>query len=378
MSESEKKNLSIAINHKYFTTSFIDFLAYTKSKSNEHVNKLNKNHLKLRSVCDDLTVGFGEDNKEFDQGRIIKKVYKVLTQNLDKIYPEPDKSIFTMKNTKNEIVTIIPGLDIGLVANMFGVEDVNKVWGNIYLMYISSVGMISTINTHKKDERLSSVIPKLKEKIISMGLLSEESKLFDSYIGTTNDEYNVKNMFEAVGDFKAPSGPSMEDMFKLAGMDKLVNIDQLNDQLKNIKQDDILEATNSITKLLGAEGDNDIAETCKTLVEGIVNDLRENPSGGIQNMFETAKAVTEKVGSKIDKNKMKKTASQVSNFLKNGEDNLKNLKDEKGNPLGGDLMKSLEGPLKMVAQMQEGKQFNMADFAGLAKQLSSMMGGMKK
>jgi hypothetical protein len=389
MSESEQKNLSIAINHKYFTSSFIDFLNFIKTKSCEidfdkldlslKINqRLHKNHTKFRLVCDDLIFGFREDNDDFDQGRIIKKIYKTLTQNLNKLYPDVDISLFKMKNEKNEIITIIPGLDIGLVSSCFSSDDFNKVWGNIYLMYISSVGMVSTINSHKKESNVSTIVPKLKQKIIDMGILTEESKLFNSYIGTTNNkEYNVSNMFENVGKIKEPTGPSMDDMLKMTGVDKILNVDVLNEQLKNIKQDDIVEATNSITKLLGADGDSDVSETCKTLVEGIVNDLRANPSGGIQSMFETAKSVTEKIGSKIDKNKMKKTASQVSNFMKNGESNLKNLKDESGNPIGDKLMASLEGPLKMITSMQDGKTPNMSDYAGLAKQLSAMMGNFK-
>jgi hypothetical protein len=385
MSDIEQKNLSIAVNHKYFTSSFINFISFVKSKSNEiKLNELDlsekanerihRNHTKLRSVCDVLINGFKEDSDDFDQGRVIKKVYKVLTQNLDKLYPEFDKSLFTMKNEKKEIITIISGLDIGLISNMITDEDKNNVWGNMCLMYVASVGMISTINSHKKEGRVSEFVPKLKEKLLELGILDEESKLFNGYIGlSNNEEYNIKNMFESVGNLKAPTGPSMEDMFKLSGIDKLVNMDQLNEQLKNINQDDISEATDSITKLLNSEGDSDVAETCKTLIEGIVNDLHENPGGGIQSMFQTAKSVTEKLGSKLDKNKMKKTAAQVSTFMENGEANLKNLKDEHGNPIGDKLMESLQGPLKMISQMQNGKGVNMSDFAGLAQSLGSLM-----
>jgi hypothetical protein len=70
---------------------------------------------------------------------------------------------------------------------------------------------------------------------------------------------------------------------------------------------------------------------------------------------------------------MKKTAAQVSTFMENGEANLKNLKDEHGNPIGDKLMESLQGPLKMISQMQNGKGVNMSDFAGLAQSLGSLM-----
>lgn len=376
------KKIEIQVHHKYFTTSLTEILNLLLKQSHEiDFDKLDvsvkqnvkviKNHTKLRSVCNDLKKGFMSNEQcEFDQGRIIKKIYRVLTQNLDKLYPDPDKSLFTLKNDKGETVTLIPGLDMGLVTGSLNEENTTMLWGHIYMLYVSSVAMISAINNHKKEGKVWEIIPKIKEKVTKMGMFG---KSFNPFVGLMQEttEYNVKTMFEKVDDLKAPAGPSMEDIFKMTGVDKLVDVNQLGDQLKNVKQEDIDEATSSIAKLLGAEYDNDVKEVCGTLVEGIVNDLKANPDGGLKSMFDTAKSVTEKLGPKIDKGKMKKTASKLTHFLKNGESNLKNMKDDKGNPIGEKIMESLKIPLKLAETMEGKRQPELADYKALMEQVSN-------
>ena len=95
----EKKNTEIQFNHKYFSVSFIEFLdiVYNKSISIDLNDldvtikknvKMIKEHTKLIQVCLELKKGFSEKYDDFDQGRIIKKIYKVLTKHIDKIYPD--------------------------------------------------------------------------------------------------------------------------------------------------------------------------------------------------------------------------------------------------------------------------------------------------
>lgn len=376
------KNIEIQVHHKYFTASLVEILDLLLKQSHEiDFDKLDvsiknnvkviKGHTKLRSVCNDLKKGFESSyQSEFDQARIIKKIYRVLTQNLDKLYPEPDKSLFTLKNDKGEIITIFPGLDMALVTNALNDEDTKTLWGHMYMLYISSVGMISAINNHKKEGKVWDIIPKMKEKVTKMGIFG---KSFNPFIGLMQDdtEYDVKTMFDKVDEIKAPSGPSMEDVFKMTGVDKLVDVNQLGEQLKNVKQEDINDATMSIAKLLGAEHDNDVKEVCGTLVEGIVSDLKANPEGGIKSMFETARSVTEKLGPKIDRSKMKKTATKLTTFLKNGESNLKNMKDEMGNPIGEKIMESLKIPLKLAESMEGRGQPALSDYKDLMDQVNN-------
>lgn len=383
MSENQEqdtqRNFNIAVNHKNFSDSLIEILNIISKKSNDlNLDELDpskmKNHTKLRGVCEDLKNGF-KDKEGYDQGRIIKKIYKVLTKYLDKLYPEPDKSLFTLKNENDETITIIPGLNMNLVISLMDEEEMKQVWGHMYVMYISSVGMISAINSHKKEGKIWEVIPKMREKVTKMGLI------FNPFVGIVQDKddnYDVQTMFEHVDQFEKPVGPSVEDIFKLSGIDKLVDLEQLNEQLKNVKQEDVEEATSTITKMLGADNNSDVKEICSQLVGGIVEDLKMNQTTGIKDMFNTAKNVTDKIGSKLDKKKMKSTAVALSSFLKNGENNLKNMKDNEGNPIGDKIMNSLKGPLEMAQALESGKMPDMMQYAKLFEQMQGMNKGMNK
>lgn len=383
------KKMRIMTHHKYFTDSFIEIINIVLKKSNE-VNfddvlndksklKLYNGHIKLRTVCNDLINGFSNDD-QYDQGRIIKKIYKVITMYIDKFFPIPSKELFTLKNNDGAIITIIPGLDINLVTSIMNNEEMENLWDYMYVMYISSVSIISLINEHKKG-KVYEILPQMRERVIKSGVLHRGSKFGNPFFGVNGlssdsdslpDQYNIDSMFSNVDQIEIPKGDLMENLFQMSGVEKLIDINQLNEQLKNVKQEDTQEATKSITKLLGAENDKDVAEVVSTLVEGIVEDLKANSDKGMQGMYETAKTVSKKVGSQIDSNKMGKTIEKLSAFMKDGQSNLKNLKDDKGNPIGEQLMNSLKGPLEMAQKMGNGKNGSVPDFSNMASLFSQV------
>lgn len=389
---SNARELKIITHHKYFTASFIEILNIIQNKSQEiQLEKLDitdktnmklfKGHTKLRSVCDDLKSGFLNDN-EYDQGRIIKKIYKVLTQQMDKFYPNPSKELFVQKNQEGAIITIIPGLDVSLVINMMNDQEMNNLWDYMYVMYISAVSLISLTNEHKKG-KVFEIIPQMRERVVKSGVLHRGDKMMNPFFGLMSEAsesaYNVETMFSSVDEMQSPNGDMMDELLKMSGVEKLVDVEQLNSQLKNVKQEDIDEATRSITKLLGAEGDKDVTEVCNTLVGGIVEDLKENSNKGVQGMFETAKKVSEKYGKNIARDKMGKTVDKLASFMKDGENNLKNMKDEKGNPIGEKIMSSLKGPLEMAQQFEKGANGmpNFANMASLFQQVSGAVNNIK-
>jgi len=256
---------------------------------------------------------------------------------------------------KGETVTIIPGLDLGLVVKSLNEDELKILWGHFYMMYISSVNMIAEINNHKKEGKIWEILPKLRDKVIKSGLIiGKDKKSFNPFIGLyqmqETGEYDVNKMFTNVEELKTgqSAGMTMEDIFKMTGVDKLVDVGQLNDQLKNCKQEDIDDATENITKLLGAEKDGDVKDVCHTLVTEIVSDLKTN---GLTSMFDTAKSVSQRVGKTMDKNKMRKTANQLNEFMSHGEEKLKGLKNEKGENIGSKIFDSLKIPLQLAQSM---------------------------
>lgn len=384
------KKLQIVTHHKYFTAAFIKILDILLDKSNTiNLNELNhenktelklfKNHTKLRSVCNELKYGFSSES-EYDQGRIIKKIYKVITSHIDKFYPNPQRELFTLKNEEGAIITIIPGLDINLVTSMMTDDEIKNLWDYMTVMYISSVSIISLVNEHKKG-KITELLPMMRKKVAESGVLSRGLGLSNPFMGLSSDvisseKYDIDTLFQNIESIEAPTGDIIENLFEMSGIEKLVDLKQLNEQLKNVKQEDIEEATRSITKMLGAEEDSDVAEVCESLVEGIVGDMKLNSDKGIHGMFDTAKKVSKTIGQKIDKNKMGKTVDKLASFVKNSESNLKDMKDDKGNPIGKEIMEKLKGPLEMAQKMGK-NQSGMGDFTNLAS-LMSQVGDIAK
>lgn len=376
MNEMEKnaKNLELVINHHYLRTALLQILDMSIKKSKELVDmiesyesievqrpdiiyiknaKVKKAHERFRKTSQELIDGFTNTNSDsdFDQGKIIKKIYKTVTQYLDKLLAEPNSDItmFSERNSDGKIVTIIPGLDLNLVVKHFSEEELTMFWGYFYVVYISAVKMITEINSHKKNSKVWEAIPKIQERIQKLGLTSgKDSKLFNPYVGLTGDTAtDINSLFSNVGGgiINDPSAMTPEGLLAKLGIENMLDLEKIKDQLNNIKEEDKQEAVKNIVNLLGANGDSDITDICSQLVGGIVEELKTN---GLKDMFSTAQAVTSKLGQNLDKNKMKKTAKQLGSFVKNGQSNLKNLKDSNGNPLPSGLINNLSLPMNLL------------------------------
>lgn len=386
-----QKNFNILINNKHFITSLTEILNILSNKSKEinideldlnlkHNVILYKDHVRLRKSCAALIHNFTSPNPEngFKEGPIIKKVYKTLTQYMGHFFPNSSNELFCLHNENGAVVTIIPSIDFGLVTKHMSENELTNLWGYLYMLYISTVGMIVEANKHKKEEKVGENLPEMREKVTKMGLM-KDGKIFNPFVGlhTESGNYDVETMFSNI-DKTAPTGPSMEDMMKLTGVDKLIDLGQLKEQLNNVKQEDIRDATKNITQMIGAEGDQDVDDVCSTLVGEIVKELKANPNAGLQNLFDITGKITGNLGNKLDKQKMAKTATKLMGFLQNGESNLKNLTDNQGNPIGEQIMKSLEGPLKFAQNFQPGQTPSLAQCQNMMMQVNETVSRIKK
>jgi hypothetical protein len=292
------------------------------------------------------------DNTGVDQGRIIKKVFKTLKDNVENLKTK-DVALFTKRNSDGKIMTIIPGLNLGLIVPYFSEEEVSRLWQYVYMMYVSSLRMIYMVNETRKKPELMETLDVFEKDLAKSGMLVC-GKVFNPYVGLGADSIHDMDelMKSAEGIKKTDSVMNAGGLLGMLGIDKLMDGDKLSEQLKNISQSDIDEATKNITDLLGASGDSDVSEVCSTLVNNIVADLKEN---GLESFSTVADRVSEKIGNKFDVNKMKKTALKMGNMMNDSENKLKNLKDKDGNPIGEDIMKHLSIPLGLAQSMGLGK-----------------------
>jgi hypothetical protein len=367
---TQNKNFVMAVNHKYFTNSLLQILNLVEEKSNNIIadmienyekgaqsepdytkTKKYKAHITLQQTCKTIKNGFSQYSEHYDHGKVIKKIYKVLTQNLDKFFPEQDNSLFQVKNEKNELVTIIPGLDINLVLKQkfMSEENMKFLWGNLYMMYVSSASMILTLNSEsKKTEKVKELLPQMRVKIVEMGVTQD-----NPFVGLNVEtgEYDVETMFTN-SDIPQQdlSGMSTEDMLKMSGINKLFDMKELTKQLEELDDATIEKSAKDITKIIGADGDSDIGKICDTLVKNAVSELKNSKDGNID-IFGIARTVAQNVGKNMKKEDFEKTANHFNNFMANSQENFKNMKDENGNPISENLLNSLNIPLQMAKMM---------------------------
>lgn len=362
---SEKsEDLEFVVNHRHFVTGLVSILDMLKDKSIEvcdEKSKKAKYHKDLQNACDKILKQYrktSEDHEQLEEGKIIKKIYKTLSSNIDML-KEKDGNLFTIKDQAKRIVTVIPTVNIALVYGVFDEDERKKFWQYLYLLFIASAKMVHSANKEKsKSEKLAKLmenVEKLEKELTKTGL-TIKGMLFNPFIGIGSDKdtsnYGVNELYSGEGvSASGIPGLDINMVLQQLGVSDTVDMDKLNEQLKNITEDDITDATKNITKILGADNDPEVADVCNTLVRSIVENLRDN---GVNDMIGTLTSITESVGKTIDPAKMKKTAASMNSFMSNSESKLRNMTDEKGNNIGEKLYQTMGTPLKMAQAMGQG------------------------
>ena len=367
---SENKNIVSQIH--LFTASSIcmlnilrDALQRTNDNNNDNDNsdKFNQrdeiSYSKFMGASKKYIDSITRNDEEFDYARFIKKAFTTF-KNKEQCCQllKKDKALFDVRDTENKIVTILPGIDIRFGYKYLTNDEINKFWQYLYLFSCSVFNMIKINNEDKfnnseKYEIVRETNTKMQQELSMTGIMFN-NQVFNPFIGltdhsmnganknenTTNQNYGFEDMFTGAN-LPSLDGPSIsiDNILKMLQVDKIFNENKLNDELKNISDSQINEATDRIIELLGAGGNSDIKEVCGTLIQDIVESLRTN---GINNISKTLKDVTDKARNIIEPNKMIQTAESMKSFMANSQDKLKDFKDPNtGNPIGESLMKNL-------------------------------------
>lgn len=310
--------IEIGLNYKLFTSSIVLLSKFILEKINKQEDK-NKTFIFIVDVCDKLINTYEGLPIEKDDGTIIKKVYTVLKNNIELLCNQ-DEKLFNKRNAKNKIITFIPGLDLRVIYKLLNDEDKQTVWNYIKLIFISVVKLIYSSNKTKCDENIVNICNDFEKDLIKKGININVMK-FNPFVGVSANNNHLIDINQI------NSETDINNMFNMLNIDKLIDIEQLKDQLSKLSDTDIKSTTSNITSMLG-NADEDVQEVCSTLVQNLVEDLKVN---GMQNLFQTLKNVSEKVSTKVDVNKIKKTAGVMNGFVEKSEQHFKNLTDEHGN-----------------------------------------------
>ena len=351
--EKEENNKLLFINQSYFVYSVMTLVKLLKEVAETLVqdNKVPENkvevHKKFRQTCDDIIAEYqsssGLDDSTVDHVKIIKKVFYVLKDNTELIKTK-DSKLFTVKNNENKITTIIPGLNINLIYQYLSEEQTSEVWTHIYTMFVSSVTMVyaNTSQSRHKKHVLETVDFCKKE------LAKSSNPMINVFMGLGSSGANLDLESLMNKDIIIPGTEANTGLLGSLGVDKLMNLDNLSDEIKNFTENDVNETIDTLGGLLG--NDSDIKDVCSTMVKTVISDLKTN---GLENIFDVAKRVSSQLSGLIDPNKMAKTANKMTDLMSSNSDKLKDLKDDNGNPIGEQLFNQFKATVDMANKMNK-------------------------
>lgn len=356
----ENTSLMMKKSHELFMASTALLLNTIKSNVTDVNKQIRKNTDKFYDalVAKKFTVE--------DIGGIIKKTFTVISSNIQ-LLKDQNTKLFKLrenKNNKSLRVTILPGIDLEEAYNLIGDDARALLWKYVKSLYVASSRLILMVNkTGFSDDiiqKTNDVSNNFNQQEIfttfhttfpDSTLIDKED--FDPFIGvganvgagfSVNDIVSVSKSSNQGG---SATDTGLSSMLKMVGADKMLNLEDLSNQLKNINQKDINDATDNIKKLLGNNIDEGTSEMISIMLNDITQELKtDNLTKGdpINNIVKIAETVAKNMIPKIDPKKvdMNKVWASTQNMAKN-------YVDDKGNKVfqgGGN-------PLSMLTSLME-------------------------
>lgn len=326
---------------------------------------------------------------------IIKKIYEVVQPNYE-LFKSKNPRIFQLKKTKEDTgrqvtMTVIPGID--MIYSWYCLSRANRenLWFYLDNLYISGTRLISLVNNDESiiDRDINYV--KLKTAFTEVfghdsDLLEINNLDVDPFLGIG---MNLEDREYGIDDFMNPDKPQVEkpglsSMAKMLGVDKMLNMDDLKKELKNISKKEIDDAGNNIKSLFGGSGDDGTTNVIGSILSDITDHLKNDELSGedpLKSIMAIAETVAKKALPRIKKNNvdmtkiMESTKNATSKLIGKEIDNPMNVMNEMiaeseatGKPPSPeDLMKKMMSGLGGGDNMMNPQQMGM---------LNNMMKGM--
>jgi hypothetical protein len=325
------------------------------------------------------------------KGSLIKKIFMLLDIYYDYLKSHDKKifSLYSKQDGKIVKITVIPKVDIGSIWNKLSIESQDKIWLYLKYMYIHSSQMIDTsgnsnnvINTDKIATLRASLTKGQKELYEEFWNKFPDNKIvpkptFNPYVGVgeNKSDYSVNDILSGPKLLKDQVEPGIGGITYLLGLDKIINMEDLSNQLKNVTKEQIEEATKCIKSFLG-----DVDENTSDMLSLMLTDIKEELSkenatsagnNPIESFFKIADSVAHRVLPKIDPKKvdMKKILNSTKNIANK-------CQDANGNPLfsgPNNPLSFLTGMIEREMNKPPGKRGKVMTDVDYAKECQNMM-----
>lgn len=234
-----------------------------------------------RYTDDENCKAFLELYEKLDMNKLLIRFVNVIGKHEDKLQNKDD-SLFNS--------CIIPGIDFSIIWPKLTESQKNKCWTHLQILFLNGNIVIKRLTSKSKQEKQQNK--------------TQESQEFDfnPYIGVGSNDttYSVNDVTEGPKNMELDplATPGIESMTKLFGIDKMIDLDKLQDQLENMTEDDLNEQTESIKKLLGVNLDDKNTSLISGMLGDITNELK-NKDFKKANPFELIHNVASSVSEKL-------------------------------------------------------------------------------
>lgn len=268
---------------------------------------------------------------KLDTAKVIFRLYHLLNSNIEKV-KNKDETLF------NTTFIMLPNIDLSVHWSKLIKGQKDKLWLYLNILYVETDILVNSKQdpqqTTVKDVKDNKEVNDTKEE----GPVVKKDD-FDPFVGvgSNNEEFGVEQMYSSVPSLEddKPSGVGIEAIMNLTGFDKMINMNDLTSQLKNMSKEDIDNATNSIKSYLGPNVDSKTTDLISDMLMSVSEELKNN--NGLTNganPITTIKNIAETVASKMRPN-IEKNNIDVTQLLNATQAFGNNLKDKNGNPMFG-------------------------------------------
>ena len=275
---------------------------------------------------------------KLDMAKVIFRLYNLLKKNENDINNK-NENIF------NNTFVILPGIDISEYWSKLIKGQKEKIWTYLTILLLETDLLVNSDKEKPLEMKQEPVLE------IESSIPPSQKKLeFDPFVGVgSNDNtgFSVDQMFSSVPTMEEdkPDGPGIETIASIIGIDKMINMEELSNQLKNMKEDDIENATKSIKEYLGTNVD----EKTTNLISDMLTSIKEEMNkGDIKNgnPLKTIMSIAETVAGKM-RPSVENNGIDMAQLLNTTQAFANQCKDKDGKPMFDGKM----NPFMMINQL---------------------------
>jgi len=280
--------------------------------------------------------------KDLPMDQVCLRYFAMMRDHIDKVNSR-DASIF------DQPLLILPNnIDISAIWLKLSKKQKEKVWVYMKMLYtFCEIILTSDIpESENTEEPEPEPEPELKPKPEPESI--QEEFTFNPYIGVgpSDGKYGINEMYS--GPDQLPGNEKslgMGSMAGLLGLDRMFNINELKEQLKNMSKEDIDSATKNLKDLLGTSVSENTNELISDMLSNITTELKneQNTDGDpLDSIMRIAESVATKLQPKIEEKNI-----NVHELLQSTKGLTNNLTDEAGNA----IFQGASNPFNLVNQM---------------------------